>query len=69
MISEDKIRAIEEATTGAELFDLIADAFEACGFGSIGGSNIVTPVEINKTDYEALPSPDASSNIYLVTNY
>lgn len=68
MISKERVEAIEESTTGAELFENVAEAFEAYGFSSIGESNVITPVEITQADYEELPSPDSSSNIYLVTD-
>lgn len=68
MISRERVEAIEESTTGAELFENVAAAFEVYGFDSIGGANIVTPMEITQAEYDELPSPDSSSYIYLVTD-
>ena len=68
MISEQRIKDIEEASTGTELFEAIASAFESYGFGAIGSSDSLTPTEITLSEYEELPIPDGTSYIYLVTD-
>lgn len=68
MISTEQVAAIEESVTGAELFANIIQAFSAYGFGDIGGSNIVIPTEITQAEYDALPTPDETNNIYLITD-
>ena len=69
MITEERIKAIEEASTGTELFEAIADAFESFGYASIGSASNVTPLEVTKAEYDEVPVPDTSGYIYLVTDY
>lgn len=68
MISENHIKNIEEANTGEVLFEAIAEAFESFGFSSIDSQSLATPIEITQSEYDELPSPDLTNNIYLVTD-
>lgn len=66
MISEELIRDIEEAGNGYELVAAIVAAFMGGHYGI--GSSSITISEITQAQYEQLPDPDTSTNIYLVTD-
>ena len=68
MISEQRIKTIEEATTGTELFESIASAFESFGFDSIGSASGVTPLEVTQAEYDEIQNPEQTGYIYLVTD-
>lgn len=66
-MKESFIEIIEEAVTGKELFNGVANAFT-----SLVGSNIENQLEteeISKSDYDLLPIPDNTNILYFITDY